>query len=172
MKETQASFRILNIKALIADFQQGQVDEPLRFKYLLVTYLLLTLAVSLTVQVPPEDGLVWLLNTAVFLVAVITGTVYSYRQNKQGDNVDFLARYIAVNFVVSMRFFVAYVILFIALVLLFPLLEGTAFMDVLGVDIVLNLVLYTIVCALYYYFVVTYIRQIAQPTPPQSTSSA
>lgn len=172
MTETQASFRILNIKALITDFRQGRVDEPLRFKYLLVTYLLLTLAVSLTIQVPPEDGLVWLLNTTVFLVAVITGTVYSYRQNKQGDNVDFLARYIAVNFVVSMRFFVAYIILFIALVLLFPLLEGTAFMNALGVDIVLNLVLYTIAYALYYYFIITHIRQIAQPTPPQSTSAA
>ena len=62
---------------------------------------------------------------------------------------DFVARYLAVNFVVSMRFAVAYAILFIALVLFFPLLAGTAFMDALGVYPILNLSLFVAIFALY-----------------------
>ena len=167
MTAPNKSFRFLNIQALINDFKQHKVDELLKFKYLLAEFVLLMLGVSLSVQLPPEDGMTWLVTTALLIGAVVIGTVYSFKKNQQGDNVDFTARYIAVNFVVSMRFAVAYFGFIGALVLFYPLLENTVFMSALGVDTVLNLTIMAIVLGLYYYFVAKYIGQIAEAVTPE-----
>ena len=166
MTAPQTPFRILNIKALVADFRQRKVDETLKFKYLLVEFVLLMFVTSLNVQVPPEDGLTWLLTTALLMVIVAVGTIYCFRKNQQGDNTDFTARYIAVNFVVSMHFFLAYAVILIALVVFFPLLEGTAFMAALGTDMIFGLILIMATLILYYYLVAKYIGQIAQGVTP------
>ena len=165
-----APFRILNIKALIADFRDGRVDESLKFKYLLAEFVLLMFFGSLNVQLPPEDGLTWLLTTTLLIAAVVIGTLYAFKKNQQGDNADFTARYIAVNFVVSMCFAVAYFGIMVALVIFYPLLEHTAFMSALGVDTALNLTLMAVVLGLYYYFVARYIGQIAETATPKQSA--
>ena len=162
MTTSNKSFRILNVQALINDFKQHKIDESLKFKYLLAEFVLLTLGVSLSVQLPPEDGMTWFFTTALLIGAVVGGTVYSFKKNQQGDNVDFTARYIAVNFVVSMRFAVAYFGILVALVIFYPLLENAAFMSALGVETVSNLTIMAIVLGLYYYLVAKYIGQIAE----------
>ena len=162
MSAPSTPFRILSIRALIADFRKKKIDEGLKFKYLLAEFVLLTLGVSLSIQLPPEDGLTWLLTTILCIAGVVAGTVCCFRKNQQGDNVDFVARYIAVNFVVSMRFVVAYFGIMVALIVFYPLLEHTALMSALGVDLALNLAIMAAVLGLYYYFVVRYIGQIAE----------
>lgn len=166
MTKPSTSFRILNIQALVNDFKQHKIDESLKFKYLLAEFILLMLGGSLSVQLPPEDGMTWLLITILLMGVLIVGTVYSFKKNQQGDNVDFTARYIAVNFVVSMRFVLAYFGVIAVLVLFYPLLENTAFISALGVDTVLNTTIMVIVLGLYYYFVAKYIGQIAEVVTP------
>jgi len=170
MTEAETSFRILNIRGLVADFQQKRIGEDLGFRYLLAEFLFLMLGGALSVQLPPEDGVTWLLTTSLLLVAVGLGTVYSYQKNQEGDGVDFVTRYIAVNFVVSMCFLVAYICIVFALAIFYPLLEDTGFMSVLGVNLMFNTVVMAVVLWLYYYMIARYIRQIATHHPETPSS--
>jgi len=166
MTTLHTKFRWLDISALITDFRSGLITESIKFKYLLATYILILLGGSLNIQIPPEPGLIWTVNTFTLLIAVSLGTWYCYALNKAGDNSDFTARYIALGFVVSMRFAVAYFALLVAILLFSPLLQGTSFAETLGVNLWLNVTIMVVTLGLYYYFIAKYIKQIATTDVP------
>lgn len=161
MNETKSQFRFLDIKGLVSEYQNKTITESVKFKYLLGEFLLILLGGSINIQAPPEAVLNWTLTTFVLLSMVGMGTWYCYKINKEGDNTDFSSRYIALNFVVSMRFAVAYLGVLVAIVIFAPLIPDPAMIDEAQANLVLNLSIMAAVLGLYYYFIAKYMKQIA-----------
>ena len=117
-----------------------------------------------------DDGLGWQLVLAIMAGIIALGTFWCYWNNSRGDNTDFLDRFIAVNFVVSMRFFVAYIGIMAALFLFSTQVGDAAFLSALsalGDNALLYLAIMIAVFGLYYYFVAKYIGHIAETTTPK-----
>lgn len=104
------------IEALKAQLRRGQLDQRQAFGYVLATFLLYA-AVS---EVPdfwngetePAHGLDWLAY-AGHLLLLGAGTCWAFRANGSRLGADFAARYLAIGWVVGIRF----VALFLALAL-------------------------------------------------------
>lgn len=172
MTAPKSPFRIFNAPGLVADFRARRVTKRVHLAYLLGDIALLTLGgVSMSLRMPPgDDGLGWPLTLTLITTIVALGTFWCYRNNSRGDNTDFLDRFIAVNFVVSMRFLVAYIGVMAVLALLSVSLAGTAFtsaVSALGASATAYFVIMALVFGLYYYFAAKYIGQIAEAVAPE-----
>jgi hypothetical protein len=163
MNETKSQFRFLDIKGLVGEYQNNTITELTKFKYLLAEFLLMLLTAYANVQLPPEPGLYWTVTTTALLLITGFGTWYCFKVNSEGDNTDFSSRYIALNFVVSMRFAVAFVGFLLAIVILAPLLP-TTMLDETQYNLALNLSVMTVMLGLYFYYIAKYMKQIAGVT--------
>lgn len=163
MKDT-AKFHLFNIKALVNDFKEDRVDEHLRFKYLLAESILFAVGTILNIQTPPIKGMESFILIALTVAAVIIGTSFAYKANQRGDNKDFVARYIAVSFVLT----VVFIVVFVSAVFLFSLAigmtHGVDSIAALQENLVVNLTLVASSLVLFYYLLVKYITQISATT--------
>jgi uncharacterized membrane protein len=101
MENSKAKFHLFNIWALVDEFKAGQVDEELKFKYLLASAIFISLLLSLLIMPGEETQTVWWFDTVSSLLITILGIQLAYQKNKSGDNTDFVARYTAIGFVLT-----------------------------------------------------------------------
>ncbi len=86
-----------NSSKLADDFREGRVDERERFKY----YLASLIAWSVVVQALIFSGTVLdvesLVSAGANLIVIVVGTVLCYRENRRGDDKDFIPRMICLG---------------------------------------------------------------------------
>ncbi len=113
-----------NIKALKAQIKRGELDDRETLPYFIVSGLLFIFIFNTLCMDPSNTkSNIWdLLSIFVDMVLLVVGTLYAYKKNggTQGEN--FIRKYIAISFVVSVRFF-----LFSILLLLFVALPIVTF---------------------------------------------
>lgn len=107
---------IWNTKKLITDFKNNNVSEGEKLKYFMIPAVLTMVAIGLFLYFPAIfnaifnltilDAVDWSLVSVIFTIA----TIMIYRANKQGDNQDFLARYICLSFPLIIKMLVLYTI--------------------------------------------------------------
>lgn len=92
--------RFFRVNRLIDDLRRERVDQNLSYKYLLGLMILHNIAVV------GSSGNRDLYLTALLLIATVTLVVLEVKWcntiNKQGDNRDFVKRYIAISFVIDL----------------------------------------------------------------------
>lgn len=94
-----------NYKALIKDLKEDNVSEKDKFIYFMFTFLLLTVSTGTILSIAPEveittlDIIDYWVTTLVFVIAIIL----IYRNNKKGDNKNFLERYISLSVPIFIR---------------------------------------------------------------------
>ncbi len=162
MDNSHTKFNLLNINALVENFKQRRVGEYLKFKYLLAEIILITTLASISMQTPPADNLEWVLYSVLLLFMIVIGTIYAYKQNKQGDNSDFIARYIAVSFVITIRFIITLSLIGAVFGVFAAIAQNfDGLIITLEESVVFNLILNVLITGLYYYLVGKYVREIA-----------
>jgi hypothetical protein len=127
MENSKAKFHLFNIWALVDEFKAGQVDEELKFKYLLASAIFISLLLSLLIMPGEETQTVWWFDTVSSLLITILGIQLAYQKNKSGDNTDFVARYTAIGFVLTSLSLALYLAGFFLLGFVAGVLESAAF---------------------------------------------
>lgn len=111
----EPSFHLFDVRSLINEFKAGTVTERRRFHYLLADLILVTILLSLMTQSFPIAPDTAFLDFILAIVVTIAGTTWCYNVNSANDNKDFIARYIALSFVLSVRLLGILFLIFIAL---------------------------------------------------------
>jgi len=102
-----------NLKSLESKISNNELSDKDGFNYLLANAIVTIIAVNITTG---KDSATWMLLTGFFLALLITiwGINAAFSANNAIDGKDFLKRYLAISWVISMRIFV--VILGVALI--------------------------------------------------------
>ncbi|MBI1928643.1 hypothetical protein HYR99_30920 [Candidatus Poribacteria bacterium] len=92
-----------NIQALSEDLKERRVSQREKMKYLLAT------AISHSISLPISISVAWALGITTLLANValsIWGIVLCYQANRQGDDEEFIDRYICIRWPIYIRLFV------------------------------------------------------------------
>ena len=104
------------VEKLKEDIQTNKLMEKDRFIYALIYIVLGAIAMEVLLLMPIEDGNIWdLINGVVNVLIVTLGTIYAFKANGANDGNDFLGKYFSIGFVVTIRFLVYAIPLFILL---------------------------------------------------------
>ncbi|RXJ68806.1 hypothetical protein CS022_24015 [Veronia nyctiphanis] len=120
------------INTLKEDFIAGNVTEKSMFKYL-VAY---TIFVGLAMIPPSEPNQFDLLSILILIPVSIIGLLYAYSSNGGDSGTDFLAKYFAIGWVVTVRLLVVFIPLAVVTNIVmvgsgFDISEGTTMWNVL-----------------------------------------
>ncbi len=107
-----------HIEALKAQLREGPLAQPSAFAYLFVAFFLMSAVMGIpglwNAATSPTTPWAWV--TYVVTVALFTGGTYAaYRANGGPQGIDFVARYLALGWVLTIRLFV---LVFLPLLLL------------------------------------------------------
>lgn len=94
-----------NINQLKEDIRTNKLTESKRFKYAIVT--LAVFAIGMESRVSLENINIWddISSISIILIQIV-GIFFAYKANNGSMGTDFLGRYFAIYFVVSIRFLV------------------------------------------------------------------
>ena len=106
------------IGRLKVDLASDRLPEPLALKYLLATLIFLALMTELSAWAPVERTAASMVAAAATFAVSMFGTYAAYVSNGGAQGSDFLARYFAISWVVSIRVCAAAVLVLLAFVLL------------------------------------------------------
>ncbi|WP_424493514.1 hypothetical protein [Salinimicrobium sp. GXAS 041] len=101
------------IKALEKLLIEGKVSDKLAFYYLLTHLIFLTVAGYISDDYGPRWVL--LLHFMISLMAVIWGVRKTYKINEEGDNQDYLKRFLSLSFVAGIRMLLLIIIISVPL---------------------------------------------------------
>jgi uncharacterized membrane-anchored protein YitT (DUF2179 family) len=103
-----------NIENLKKDITEGKLPEKDRFLYMLASLGLIAISMEIMSYNAIEDISYWDAINSIFNVLIILiGTVLSFNANGGSQGVDFLGKYISISFVMSIRFSVYIIPIFI-----------------------------------------------------------
>lgn len=95
-------WRIENLKE---DIRSGELSEKNRFVYALIYIVLFSLGMELSVYMPIENPSLWdYIDSSFAIIIVLVGTIFAYKANNGQSGGDFLGKYFAIGFVMSIRF--------------------------------------------------------------------
>lgn len=103
-----------NIQALADELKQGTLPQRERLRYFLV-FLLLDALVAL-IEVPHDNA--FYVMEVVHTVILLAGTYLCYQANQQGDQREFIDRYICLGLPIGLRLLVLYLLALVAFFLL------------------------------------------------------
>jgi hypothetical protein len=102
-----------NVKRLKTELQSSRLSEREGFKYVLASCIVLTILVEFALRFPePVSSLESIASLGSFAVMCF-GTYAAYAANGGATGVDFVARYLALGWVLSIRVFVLSTAVFI-----------------------------------------------------------
>ena len=105
-----------NIENLKKDISEDRLSEKDRFIYVLIPLLLLALTIETTRHTMGENINHWDIIDSTFNVLIILiGAIFSFKANGGSNGSDFLGKYFSISFVMSIRFIVYAIPLFIML---------------------------------------------------------
>lgn len=93
-----------NTKALAKELKEGSVDQKEKMKYFVIfmlsTYVVFDLSLYMQEEYSSDDFILSLLNTGLMMIAVY----FCYRINLEGDNFEFIDRFVCLSLPISIRF--------------------------------------------------------------------
>jgi hypothetical protein len=92
-----------NSSKLAEDFREGRVDERERFKYYLASLIAWSVVIQVLIFTGAGFNVENLVSAGANLVVIVVGTVLCYRENKRGDDKDFIPRMICLGWPVGVR---------------------------------------------------------------------
>ena len=105
------------IEELKESIKKDELSEKDRFIYVLIYIILYTLGLEAISLMPVETLNVWDYIISISNVLVVfVGTILAFRANGGNNGKDFLGRYFSIGFVVTIRFMVIFIPLYIALI--------------------------------------------------------
>lgn len=120
-----------NIKKLREDLKENRVSSREKMKYFLV--FMLVVGGSFYVGLGFGDaGIPYgytLFEALAFIIITIAGMLVCYQANKQGDDKEFIERFICIGFPIGIRISVFYLIFFICFEIFFYMLSGETYPD-------------------------------------------
>ena len=112
---------------LESDFINGSLSQRDRYKYLLAFIIIIALGMELSIYIPEPPSIISFLQSSFAILITIIGAMFYYRVNKQGDNADFIYRYICLFLPVFIRLVVFYIIILSLYMILEIVFLGYAF---------------------------------------------
>lgn len=97
-----------NVKKLSSDLKENKISEKEKMKYFMVMILIWTLMFSLSALFPAQltDKLNYLTVSFFILVLTFFGLYSCYQANRDGDNKDFVGRFVCVSLPINIRLLV------------------------------------------------------------------
>ena len=93
------------IESLKKDITDGSFGDKELLPYLVIYVGLSALGAALVGYLPIENINMWdYVNSILYVLVPIVGTIYVYRQNGGGNGENFASKYLAIGFVVTIRF--------------------------------------------------------------------
>lgn len=86
-----------NTKELAVKLKDGELSQVERFKYLFAFIVLLTLVSEVCLYIGETPTVISITESIMVIVITIVGTLLSYKNNKDGDNNEFIDRYICLS---------------------------------------------------------------------------
>jgi uncharacterized membrane-anchored protein YitT (DUF2179 family) len=105
------------IDKLKEDIKNNEFYEKDRFLYSVIYVTFCAIGLELMWLIPTENYNLWdSLSSFSNILIVFLGTIYAYKSNGGKNGTDFLGRYFSIGFVVTIRFLVLIIPMFVALV--------------------------------------------------------
>lgn len=97
-----------NVKKLSSGLKENKISEKEKMKYFMVMMLIWTLMFSLSALFPVQltDKLNYLTVSFFILVLTFVGLYSCYQANRDGDNKDFVARFVCISLPINIRLLV------------------------------------------------------------------
>ena len=174
-----------SIEALKAQLREGPLAQSHAFAYVFVGFFLVNAVFGIpglwNAETSPVTPWTWV-TYAVTLVLFAGGTYAAYRVNGGAEGLDFVARYLALTWILCIRLFVLVLVPLLVLVIVAFVIVALAQADAgttmaasedVAPDWVIEVVIMAFV-AIYYWRLITHFRDVATPvpTPPRVPSPA
>ncbi len=105
-----------NIENLKKDISEGKLSEKDRFIYVLLPLVLLAISMEVTRHTATGNPDYWdIMDSTLNVLFLLIGTIFSFKANGGASGSDFLGKYFSISFVMSIRFLVYAIPLFIML---------------------------------------------------------
>jgi hypothetical protein len=152
---------IWNTKSLAQKLKDGSLTQSGRVKYLLATVVLYVIVLEGSFLIGESLTFAFILRAVLLIAITIVGTLYSYRVNRDGDNREFLDRYICIGWVVSIKTTVLASAVYFSYLLVGFAIGGEAFGLFVDSTSFVDVGFASIVCALCYWRLAENIRRVA-----------
>ena len=116
---------IWEIKRLESEIRRGSLPQSEKYKYLLAFMIINAICMEGSSYISELFSFPRLFESTFVILATIFGTVYCYKVNREGDDSDFIDRYICLY----LPIFIRLVVLFFIVFSIFLLLSYFAFGD-------------------------------------------
>ncbi len=118
---------IWDIKKLESDIRRGSLTQSEKYKYLLVFMIIAALCMEGSSYVSELFSFPRLFESSFVILATIFGTMYCYKVNREGDDSDFIDRYICLYLPIFIRLVVQFFFVFSAFIIFGYLAFGDSF---------------------------------------------
>jgi hypothetical protein len=80
---------------LVKELSEKSITQAEKYKYLLAFMIITAFIIELSSYVPENPSIIPITGSILVFLTTVVGTIYCYRVNQQGDNLDFVDRYIS-----------------------------------------------------------------------------
>jgi hypothetical protein len=103
-----------NTEALAVKLKDGELSQKERFKYFFIFIVLTALLMEVCLYVGEIPSVITITEAAITLIITIGGTLLSYKKNRDGDNKEFIDRYVCLSIPILIKLTVLFVGCYIA----------------------------------------------------------
>ena len=106
------------IESLKKDIKENKLTEKDKFIYLFISIILSTIGMELMTFMPLESNNIWdFIESVSNIFIVALGTLFAFKANGGTTGTDFLGKYFSISLVISIRFWMILIAIFIGLIL-------------------------------------------------------
>lgn len=91
------------VDSLVDDFKQNKVTQKEEFKYILLFSILTLLSTNSFVSIDSTYNFYDTLDLILLIIITVAGIYYCFKINSDGDNKDFMVRFISIGLPVVVR---------------------------------------------------------------------
>ena len=103
-----------NTKKLEIELINQSLSQKDKFKYLLAFMILTTFAVESSLYLSEKPSILMLCESLLVFLFNVLGTIYCFKVNSQGDDIEFIERYICLSLPIFFRIFAYFLVVFTA----------------------------------------------------------
>ena len=99
-------------ESLAAELRNGTLSQKDRFRYLLTFLIITALFADVSYYISEAPSTVAISESTLVVLITIFGTIWCYRTNKSGDDLEFIERFICLSLPVLVRLIVIFLIFY------------------------------------------------------------
>lgn len=115
------------INKLVKELSENSISQNEKYKYLLTFMIITAFIIEVSEYVSENPSFIPITCSILVLLATVVGTIYCYRLNRQGDNLDFVDRYICLYIPIFIKVTVFFIIMFSSYMILGFIFFGDVF---------------------------------------------